>query len=172
MRWPCAAGAWCSSAIDAGARALIGSATRVLDLGGRTVIPGMMDAHAHVAGLGAALRTVDLVGTTSYDEVIARVVGARRRPAQGRVGHRTRLGPERLGRHAVPDARALSRAVPDHPVYLVRVDGHAGLVNADGDAAARTSRPPQDPTGGSIERARRAIPPACSSTTRRASWSG
>ncbi|MDQ8170163.1 MAG: amidohydrolase family protein, partial [Gemmatimonadota bacterium] len=61
-----------------GAKALTGPSTQVIDAGGRTVIPGMTDAHGHVLGLGLALRNVDLVGTTSYDEVIARVVARAR----------------------------------------------------------------------------------------------
>ena len=59
---------------ERGAAALTGAGTRVVDAVGRTVIPGMVDAHAHFLGLGQALRTVSLVGTSSYDEVIARVV--------------------------------------------------------------------------------------------------
>ena len=58
----------------AGARALAGSSTRMLDFPGRTIIPGMVDAHGHLMGLGEALEAVDLVGAKSYDEVIARVV--------------------------------------------------------------------------------------------------
>src|SRR5690348_11613672 len=54
------------------ALALKGASTQVIDLAGRTVIPGMVDAHGHVDNLGLALRTVDLTGTTSYEEVIAR----------------------------------------------------------------------------------------------------
>ena len=50
-----------------------GPNTQVLDLHGRTVIPGMIDAHVHLLNLGNSLRNVDLVGTTSYDEVVARV---------------------------------------------------------------------------------------------------
>src|SRR5574338_116537 len=64
------------------AMALKGPSTRVLDLGGKTIIPGMVDAHGHVDNLGLALRIVDLTGTSSYDEVIARVVArARSTPA-------------------------------------------------------------------------------------------
>src|SRR3954470_20895625 len=56
------------------AMSLKGTATKVVDLNGRTIIPGMVDAHGHLLGLGQSLRTVNLVGTKSYDEVIARVV--------------------------------------------------------------------------------------------------
>src|SRR5262245_54762762 len=56
-----------------GALALAGPRTQRIDLGGRTVIPGMVDAHAHLLGLGQALRTVDLVGTRSLDEIVTRV---------------------------------------------------------------------------------------------------
>src|ERR1044071_7655658 len=56
-----------------GALALAGPRTERLDLTGKTVITGMVDAHAHLLGLGQALRTVNLVGTKSYEEVIAGV---------------------------------------------------------------------------------------------------
>lgn len=136
----------------AGARALIGSATRTLDLGGRTVIPGMTDAHAHVAGLGAALRNVDLVGTTSYAQVIARVVQRAATTPKGdwiigRGWDQNDWGDTRFPTHGV-----LSRAVPDHPVYLERVDGHAGLANAMAMQRANVSKDAKDPTGGAIER--------------------
>ncbi|MFM8781725.1 MAG: amidohydrolase family protein, partial [Gemmatimonadota bacterium] len=63
--------------------ALTGASTQVLDLDGLTVIPGMTDAHAHVLGLGQSLRNVDLVGTTSYDAVIARVVERAKQTPKG-----------------------------------------------------------------------------------------
>ena len=61
---------------DAGAEALRGPATRIVELDGRTVTPGLIDAHSHLLSLGAALGQVDLVGTGSYAEVIARVAAA------------------------------------------------------------------------------------------------
>ena len=88
-----------------GALALRGPRTRVVDLDGRTIIPGMVDAHVHLLGLGMALRTVDLTGTRSYDEVIARVAARAREVPAGHLDPRPRLGPERLGRHALPIAR-------------------------------------------------------------------
>src|SRR4051812_40843373 len=58
---------------ERGALALKGASTRVLELPGRTIVPGITDAHGHLLGLGRALTSVDLVGTKSYQEVIARV---------------------------------------------------------------------------------------------------
>jgi predicted amidohydrolase YtcJ len=95
------------------ALALRGPATRVLDLGGLTVVNGITDAHAHLLGLGTALREVDLTGTTSYEEVVQRVVA---RATQARPGEWV------LGRGwnqmNWPDTRfpthdALTRAVPN-----------------------------------------------------------
>ena len=135
-----------------GAMTLAGAATRVMDLGGRTVIPGMTDAHAHLLGLGAALRTVDLTGASSYDEVIARVAArAREAPAGswilGRGWDQNRWPDTRFPTHD-----ALSAAVPDRPVWLERVDGHAGLANARAMRAAGVTAATRDPEGGRVER--------------------
>ena len=134
------------------ALALGGPATRVVDLGGRTVIPGMVDAHAHLVGLGQALANVDLVDTRSYEEVVARVAArARELPAgtwiQGRGWDQNDWG-----NTAFPTHDALSRAVPGHPVVLARVDGHAVLANAAAMKAAGVTAASRDPDGGRIVR--------------------
>jgi predicted amidohydrolase YtcJ len=135
-----------------------GPQTRVIDATGRTIIPGMTDAHAHLLGLGTALRNVDLVGTKSYDEVIARVAArARELPAGswvlGRGWDQNDWSDQRFPTH-----EALSRAVPDHPVALERVDGHATLANAAAMRAAGVGRETRDPEGGRIERDGRGEP--------------
>ncbi len=129
-----------------------GTSTRVLDADAQTIIPGMIDAHVHLLGLGTALRTVDLVGTTSYDQVIQRVAArAREVPAgtwiTGRGWDQNDWGDTRF-----PSHDALSRAIPNHPVYLTRIDGHAALVNATAMKAASLTAATQDPTGGRIVR--------------------
>ena len=131
-----------------GALALAGPRTERLDLTGRTVITGMVDAHAHLLGLGQALRTVDLVGTRSYDEVVARVAERAKtaRPGEwirGRGWDQNDWADTRFPTHA-----ALSRAVPNNPVYLTRVDGHAGLVNAKALELAQVTAATPDPSGG------------------------
>ncbi|HET9385578.1 MAG TPA: amidohydrolase family protein [Gemmatimonadales bacterium] len=135
-----------------GALALAGPRTERLDLTGKTVIAGMVDAHAHLLGLGQALRTVDLVGTRSFDEVIARVAeGAKSaRPGEwirGRGWDQNDWADTRFPTHA-----ALSRAVPNNPVYLTRVDGHAALVNAKALELAQVSASTPDPSGGRLIR--------------------
>ena len=129
-----------------------GAATKVIDAEGHTVIPGMIDAHAHLSGLGQALQIVDLVGTTSYDAVIAKVVAkALTVPAgawiTGRGWDQNDWADTRFPTH-----EALSKAVPDHPVFLERVDGHAGLVNAAAMRAASIGAASQDTRGGKLER--------------------
>ena len=141
-----------------GAMTLAGAATRVLDLGGRTVIPGMTDAHAHLLGLGTALRTVDLTGTKSYAEVIARVVARSKAVPKGtwivgRGWDQNHWADARFPTHG-----ALSAAVPDHPVLLERIDGHANLANARAMRAAGVTAATKDPSGGRIERDARGAP--------------
>jgi predicted amidohydrolase YtcJ len=116
---------------------LRGPATRVLDAAGQTVIPGMVDAHAHLFGLGEFLRSIDLTDTRSFDEIVARV-GARTKEAPsgrwviGRGWDQNKWGDTRFPTH-----EALSRVSPNNPVVLTRIDGHALLANA----AAMGSRP-------------------------------
>ncbi len=135
-----------------GAKALTGPSTQVIDAGGRTVIPGMTDAHGHVLGLGLALRNVDLVGTTSYDEVIARVVARARTTPKGEWILGRGWDQNDWGDTRWPAHEALSRAVPDHPVWLERVDGHAGLANAMAMRLAGVTAASAEPEGGQIVR--------------------
>jgi len=135
------------------AMALRGASTRVVDLGGRTVIPGMVDAHGHVDNLGLALRTVDLTGTTSYDEVIARVIARAKTASPGQWIIGRGWDQNDWGDTRFPTHEKLSAAVPNNPVYLTRIDGHAGLANAAALKAAGATAQTKDPEGGHIERA-------------------
>lgn len=133
---------------DAGAEKLRGPRTRVIDLAGRAVTPGLIDAHSHLMGLGRSLQQVDLVGTATYQEVVARVrEAARSAPAGSWIGGRgwdQNDWPEK----GFPTHEALSAAVPDHPVWLTRVDGHAALVNARAMELLGIDAAIKDPSGG------------------------
>ncbi len=129
-----------------------GPSTRVVDLAGRTLIPGMIDAHGHLPGLGSALRSVDLVGSRSYDEVVERVRERARRARDdewitGRGWDQNEWPVTRFPTHEL-----LSEAVPDHPVVLTRVDGHALLANAEAMERAGVDADTPDPAGGRIVR--------------------
>ena len=137
---------------DSEARTLAGADTRILDLQGRTVIPGMVDAHAHLSGLATSLRNVQLAGSRTYDEVIRRVVERARtlKPGEwleGR-GWDQNLWPDKN----FPSHEALSRATPNNPVVMTRIDGHALLANATAMRLAGITAATKDPAGGRIIR--------------------
>lgn len=132
--------------------ALRGPTTKMVDAGGHTIIPGMVDAHAHLLGLGEALEQVDLTGTRSYDEVVARVVAAAKGQPAGKWITGRGWDQNDWADTRFPTHDALSRALPNNPVYLTRVDGHAGLANAAAMRAAGVTAKTPDPRGGRLER--------------------
>lgn len=143
---------------ERGALTLMGPETTRLDLPGRTIIPGMIDAHAHLLNLGTALRTVDLVGTTSYNEVVQRVAEWAKDIPSGEWIQGRGWDQNDWSQTAFPTHDALSKAVPDHPVILSRVDGHAVLVNARAMELAGLGPSTPDPSGGRIIRDADGVP--------------
>lgn len=137
---------------DAGVGRWIGPHTEVVELGGRAVTPGLIDAHSHLAGLGEALESVDLVGVDTFDEVIRRVAAAATKVPAGTWIRGRGWDQNRWPGKAFPHHRALSAAVPDHPVWLTRVDGHATLINAAAMRALALTSAEPDPAGGRIVR--------------------
>ena len=143
---------------DAEARALATPSTTVIDLHGATVVPGLTDAHAHLLGLGTTLQRVNLAGSTSYDEVIARVRAWAKnvQPGQWILGRG--WDQNRWPTKEFPTHDALSRAFPNNPVVLTRIDGHALLANARAIVLARVSPSTPDPAGGRIIRTAAGVP--------------
>ena len=101
-----------------------------IDAGDATVVPGLIDAHAHLVGLGQALMQADLVGARSTGEIVERLQAfARDLPKDAWLmgrGWDQNLWPEK----AFPTAAVLDAAFPDRPVVLERVDGHATWANS------------------------------------------
>lgn len=134
-----------------GARAFRGPRTKTLDLGNVTVLPGLIDAHLHFTGVGEALHEVDLVHAATFEEVVRRTVAfaaASRDPWIIGDGWDQNLWPDKN----FPAHDALSAAIPDRPVVLHRIDGHALLANAKAMELAGVGAMTQDPAGGRILR--------------------
>jgi len=137
---------------------LVGPKTRVLDLAGRTLVPGFDDSHAHMLGIGFARLDVDLVGTRSYAEVVERVAKAvkTRRPGEwvrGRGWHEGKWDAPAPGAvRGFPTHAALTAASPDNPVVLERADGHAVLANAKAMASKGITHETRTPAGGEVIR--------------------
>lgn len=128
-------------------------------LEGRTVLPGLIDAHCHMAGLGSfALGRLDLSATRSFDELLAAVAERAKaaRPGEWILGGR--WDHESWPDKRLPTHEKLSAITPNNPVWLTRVDGHAGLANAAAMSAANVSRETPHPEGGEIVRDARGEP--------------
>jgi predicted amidohydrolase YtcJ len=137
---------------DAGADALRGPKTRIVDLGGRAVTPGLIDAHSHLLNLGESLEEVDLTGAATYQEVIARVRAAARDLPPGAWVRGRGWDQNRWPDQQFPTQAALSAALPDRPAYLTRVDGHAALLNARAMELLKIGKATVDPPGGRLLR--------------------
>ena len=125
---------------------------RHIDGRGRTVLPGLIDAHAHVAGLGFLKTSLDLTGVQSADNAVAAIAQyARDKPharwITGR-GWNQVLWPVK----EFPNAIQIDAVVSDRPVWLRRIDGHAGWANSKTMELAGIDDDTPDPVGGKIIR--------------------
>lgn len=119
---------------------------------GRVMIPGLIDAHAHVMGIGIGALTLDLSDTNSLAEALDKI----RKFAAENEARPWILGrgwnQEKWGLGRFPTAAELDSAVADRPVYLQRVDGHAGWANTLAMKAAGITSATKNPSGGRVER--------------------
>ncbi len=125
---------------------------QVLNGDGKVMLPGLIDAHGHVMGLGFQELDVDVAGAGSLDSTLQMVSSyaneyADREWILGRGWNHTRWDINRF-----PTAEELDRAVEDRPVWLSRVDGHAGWANTKAMEAAGITAETEDPQGGKIIR--------------------
>ncbi|ODS61912.1 MAG: amidohydrolase [Arenimonas sp. SCN 70-307] len=126
---------------------------------GATVVPGLVDAHAHLMNLGFALLRADLVDAGSKDEVIARLKAFEATLPEGAWLLGRGWDQNDWPGKEFPTAADLDAAFPDRPVWLERVDGHAGWANTAAiRAATRDLSGDWQPEGGRILRDARGQP--------------
>lgn len=132
--------------------AFIGPQTKVIDAGGATMLPGLIDSHGHVRGLGEFLETINLRGVTSEKEIVEKVRQAAKTAKPG-AWIRGRAWDQNLwDKKEFPTLAGITEAAPNNPVYLGRVDGHAAWVNQKALDLADINAATPDPAGGKIIR--------------------
>ena len=128
-----------------------GPVDRIIDMGGKTLLPGLIDAHGHVIGLGFGALQLDLTGTASLAELQQRLkdYAAANPEARWIVGRgwNQELWPDQR----FPTAADLDAVVNDRPVVLTRVDGHALVANSAAMRTAGVTAATEAPSGGRIE---------------------
>ncbi|WP_136162630.1 amidohydrolase [Sphingomonas flavalba] len=124
-----------------------------LDGKGKALIPGLIDAHGHVMDLGFSALTLDLSDTRSLDEAKAKIAAyAAANPARPWILG-TGWNQEKWGLGRFPTAADIDAVIADRPVWLARVDGHAGWANSAAMKAAGITAKTVSPAGGRIEKA-------------------
>ncbi len=123
----------------------------IIDLEGKIVLPGFIDAHGHISGYGENLLEIDLVGTNSQEEIAEKVKEKALQVQPGEwiagVGWDQNDWKEKVW----PNHKILDEAAPDNPVYLTRIDGHALWVNKKALELAGIIKDTKAPNGGDIK---------------------
>jgi predicted amidohydrolase YtcJ len=122
----------------------------IIDGKGKTLIPGLIDAHGHILSYGLSLLRADLVNSQSEQEAITKTLNYAKANSgltwiQGRGWNQTQWPS-----NTFPTAKSLDAAFPDQPVWLKRVDGHAGWANSKAMALAGINDKTKSPEGGEI----------------------
>lgn len=134
------------------AQKVTGANTHVIDLKGNTVLPGMVDAHQHLMGVGFREMTLNLEGTTSLDDLLTKVKAKvdQAKPdtwVTGRGWIETHWHPARF-----PTRWDLDKVAPNNPVLLGRADGHGAVANTAALKLAGVDRNTPNPFGGEISK--------------------
>jgi len=126
------------------------AATRVIDVQGKTVIPGFIDSHYHFQGVGKREYDLNLDGCTSLDEFLSRLKNWATKKSAGEWVTGRGWMEEDWPVKQFPTRRELDAAVADLPVYLNRADGHMAVVNSKALQIAGVNRAIANPQGGEI----------------------
>jgi predicted amidohydrolase YtcJ len=126
--------------------------TNVIDCRGKLVLPGLIDAHAHIHSLGEELTYLNVTGTTSYQQIIDKVAARVQTSEPGEWIIGGRWDQNDWEDKSFPVHIPLSEVSPDNPVYLNRIDGNAAFANQKALEIAGITKETPDPVGGVIIR--------------------
>lgn len=116
---------------DHALRRLAGPAVRIIDLRGKTMIPGFVDAHVHLMGTGLNLLGIRLNDASSIEEVLERIRCRANVSKPGELVLASGLDTNRFAVERIPTRRELDAAAPHNPVFINRVDSHSCAVNTE-----------------------------------------
>jgi predicted amidohydrolase YtcJ len=131
---------------------LAGPATKVVELGGKRVVPGFNDAHVHFVDGGTSLASVQLGDTKSEAEFRQRIADYAKSQPKGAWILEGEWDHERWSPARLPTHRVIDGATPDNPVFVSRLDGHEALANALAMKLAGVDKNTKDVPGGVIVR--------------------
>jgi predicted amidohydrolase YtcJ len=137
---------------NAAAQRFVGANTRVVDLQGKTVLPGFTDSHQHLSGVGLREMTLNLEGTTSLEDFLAKVKARvdQTKPGEwitGRGWIETHWNPP-----VFPTRWDLDKVAPNNPMILGRADGHGSVANTAALNLAGITKDTPNPFGGEISK--------------------
>lgn len=137
---------------DAATRSFVGPNTRVVNAGGKTVIPGFNDAHVHFMETGSQLSSVDLRDAKSPEEFVRRIRDFAAKLPKGRWILGGKWDHENWTPSDLPTAAMIDAATPNNPVFIDRLDGHMALANSLAMKLAGVNKATKDVDGGFIVR--------------------
>jgi predicted amidohydrolase YtcJ len=137
---------------DAQTKPLIGPKTRVIDAGGKLVLPGFNDAHVHFMETGAQLSSVDLRSSKTPEEFVQRIKDFAAKLPKGRWILGGQWDHENWTPNNLPTAAMIDSVTPDNPVFVNRLDGHMALANSLAIKLAGVDKNTPEVSGGLIVR--------------------
>ena len=137
---------------DADTKPFVGANTRIVDAGGKTIIPGFNDAHVHFMETGQQLSSVDLRDAKTPEEFVQRIKAFAAKLPKGRWILGGKWDHENWKPNNLPTAAMVDAATPDNPVFIDRLDGHMALANSFAMRLAAVNKDTKEVDGGLIVR--------------------
>jgi len=134
----------------------VGPSTQVIDLAGQFAMPGFIEGHGHFTGIGESKLGLELLNTTSWDQIVKMVADAvkKAKPGQwiiGRGWHQDKWTPKpQPNVNGYPTHASLDAVSPNNPVVLTHASGHGAFVNAKAMALSNITKATPNPNGGEI----------------------